>query len=83
MAFLPHFPDPERALEEKELEKAIGRFVSTLPYTEKMIFILRYWYVAPIGEIAERLHFSEGKVKSVLFRTRRKLHTYLQEEGLC
>jgi RNA polymerase sigma-70 factor (ECF subfamily) len=48
-----------------------------------MIFILRYWYVAPIGEIAERLHFSEGKVKSVLFRTRRKLHTYLQEEGLC
>ncbi len=80
---IPGGTDPERALEEKELEKAIGRFVSTLPYTEKMIFILRYWYVAPIGEIAERLHFSEGKVKSVLFRTRRKLHTYLQEEGLC
>ncbi len=48
-----------------------------------MIFTLRYWYVAPIGEIAERLHFSNGKVKSILFRTRRKLRIYLQEEELC
>ena len=80
---IPGGTDPEHILEEKELEKAIGRFVSNLPYTEKMIFILRYWYVAPIGEIAERLHFSNGKVKSILFRTRRKLRTYLQEEELC
>ena len=80
---IPGGTDPERALEEKELEKAIGKFVSHLPYTEKMIFTLRYWYVAPIGEIAERLHFSNGKVKSILFRTRRKLRIYLQEEELC
>ena len=80
---IPGGTDPERALEEKELEKAIGKFVSHLPYTEKMIFTLRYWYVAPIGEIAERLHFSNGKVKSILFRTRRKLRIYLQEKELC
>ncbi len=75
--------NPEQVLEEKELEKAIGKFVSELPETEKTIFILRYWYVAPIEKIAETLQFSKGKIKSSLFRTRRKLHAYLQEEGLC
>ncbi len=80
---VPGGADPEYALEEKELEKAIGRFVSELPRTEKMIFILRYWHVTPIDEIADKLQFSKGKIKSSLFRTRRKLRAYLQEEGLC
>ena len=80
---IPGGRNPEQALEEKELEKAIGRFVSQLPQPEKTIFVLRYWRVAPIDEIAEKLHFSKGKIKSSLFRTRRKLRDYLQEEGLC
>lgn len=80
---IPGGSDPERALEEKELEAAIGTFVSRLPAGEKKIFILRYWHLAPIPEIAEKLGFSQGKIKSSLFRTRRKLRTYLQEEGLC
>ena len=80
---IPGGTNPEQALEEKELEKAIGRFVSKLSQTEKTIFILRYWFVAPIDEIAEKLQFSKGKIKTSLFRIRRKLRAYLQEEGLC
>ena len=80
---IPGGTNPEQALEEKELEKAIGRFISKLSQTEKTIFILRYWFVAPIDEIAEKLQFSKGKIKTSLFRTRRKLRAYLQEEGLC
>ncbi len=80
---VPGGADPEHILEAKELEAAIGRFVSELPGTEKTIFVLRYWHVSPIEEIAEKLQFSKGKVKSSLFRTRRKLRAYLQEEGLC
>ena len=80
---IPGGTDPERALEEKELERAIGRFVSGLPQTEKAIFVLRYWYLAPLGEIAEKLQLNKGKIKSSLFRTRGKLRVYLQEEGLC
>ena len=34
-------------------------------------------------EIAERLGCGQGKVKSSLFRTRKKLRKTLQEEGLC
>ena len=80
---IPGGINPEHVLEEKELEAAIGSFVSELPQTEKTIFVLRYWRVAPIDEIAEKLQFSKGKIKSSLFRTRRKLRDYLQEEGLC
>ena len=80
---IPGGTNPEQALEEKELAKAIGRFVSGLPKTEKKIFVLRYWYVASIDDIAETLGFSTGKVKTSLFRTRKKLKNYLEEEGLC
>lgn len=79
---VPGGTEPEGALLLKELEAAIGRFVSGLPETERAIFVLRYWYLAPVEEIAGRLGFSKGKVKTSLFRTRGKLRAYLQEEGL-
>ena len=80
---IPGGTNPEQALEEKELARAIGRFVSGLSKTEKKIFVLRYWYVASMDDIAETLGFSTGKVKTSLFRTRKKLKNYLEEEGLC
>ena len=80
---IPGGASPEQALDAKELEAAIGSFVSKLPASEKNIFILRYWYLVPIPEISKKLCYSQGKIKSSLFRTRRKLHDYLQEEGLC
>lgn len=80
---IPGGTNPEQALEEKELETAVGRFVSGLPVLEKKIFILRYWYLVSIPEISKKLCYSQGKIKSSLFRTRRKLRAYLEEEGLC
>ena len=80
---IPGGTNPEHVLEEKELEKAIGKFVSELSQTEKTIFVLRYWYVASVEEIAEKLGFKKKKIKSSLFRTRGKLRACLQEEGLC
>ncbi len=80
---IPGGTDPEKVLVERELEKAIGGFVSKLPEAERMLFVLRYWYVASIDEIAEKTGFSKGKIKSSLFRTRGKLRRYLQEEELC
>lgn len=80
---IPGGTEPEAILEEKELASAIGSFVSALPDAEKAVFILRYWYLASIGEISEKLGSSKAGIKSTLFRTRRKLRIYLQEEGLC
>lgn len=73
---------PEKDLEDKELENAIGRFTAELPETERLVFVLRYWYLVPVADIAVKLQCGQGKVKSMLFRTRKKLRKTLQEEGL-
>ena len=67
----------------QELEAAIDRFVSTLPQADRRIFIARYWFLAPISEISEKMGCSQSKTKMTLFRTRNKLRMYLEEEGLC
>lgn len=73
----------ERSYESKELEEAIGKFVEGLTVPEQKVFVARYWYLAPVPEIAEKMQFTQAKTKSLLFRLRKKLQIYLQEEGLC
>ena len=73
----------EQLYEEKELETAIDAFVSTLSETDRRMFIARYWFLIPVAEISERMGCSQSKTKTTLYRTRNKLRTYLQGEGLC
>ena len=80
---IPSRQDPQRQVELRELEQAVDRFVSGLGETERHIFIARYWYLKPVSEIAGRLHISESKTKSILFRQRGRLQKLLREEGLC
>ena len=75
--------DVEKAVELKELNAALRRFLKTLGETERQVFLARYWFIASIAEIAEKFGFSESKVTSMLHRTRKKLLGYLKEEGLC
>ena len=72
----------EQTYAEKELLAAYRRFVEKLPVTERRVFLLRYWYLDSIGDIAQKHGFSESKVKSMLHRTRQKLQRCLAEEGL-
>lgn len=64
-----------------ELRAAINRFLRSLPHPEQQVFLCRYWYLDPLAEICRQFSFSEGKVKSMLFRTRKKLRDFLSEEG--
>lgn len=80
---IPGGCDPEAALEARELERAIRRFVQKLPETERQIFLSRYWFLAPVAEIAEKFGFTQSKTASMLHRTRTKLQRMLREEGLC
>lgn len=75
--------DVEKAVELKELNAALRRFLKSLGETERQVFLARYWFIASIAEIAEKFGFSESKVTSMLHRTRKKLLGYLKEEGLC
>ena len=74
--------EPERVVEASALADAVNAFLATLKPRERSLFLARYWYFAPVREIAARTGKSESAVKSSLLRTRRKLYDYLNEEGL-
>lgn len=63
------------------LRDVLNRFLQTLSPAERGIFIRRYWHMQSIDDIAAACGVSESKVKSQLFRTRKKLKTHLDKEG--
>ena len=79
---IPGADSPETTMEMKELTQTINAFLKTLPETEQRVFLCRYWYLTPIKTVAKQFGFSESKVKSMLSRTRNKLKTHLQKEGI-
>ena len=80
---LPAPGSVEQEVEAAQLRQAIDSFLGGLGETERKIFVARYWFLAPIGEIAGKLGSSEGKVKTSLYRTRGKLRAFLKEAELC
>jgi len=72
----------ERILEDKELGRIINAFLENLPKESRLIFLRRYWHLDTVAEIAARYGMTESKVKSRLSRTRAKLCTYLEKEGI-
>ena len=71
----------ENTIERKELTRALNQFLSSLPETERNVFLCRYWYMDPIQAISEYSGFTQSKVTSMLYRTRGKLRKRLSEEG--
>lgn len=71
----------EDALEQTRLADALNRFLGGLPRGARIIFVKRYWYLAPICSIAAEVGATEGGVKMSLHRTRKQLKRYLIKEG--
>lgn len=72
----------EREIEEKELIAAVNSFLARLPSVERDVFVCRYFFLLSLSEICGKFHFSQSKAKSMLFRTRKKLLTHFEKEGL-
>lgn len=72
----------EAALEDRELAALISAFLRKLPAESRIIFLRRYWYGQELRDIAGGLGCGQGKVKSSLFRTRKALRAYLEQEGV-
>lgn len=72
----------ERQMEARELGMVLDRFLRTLSAENQMIFLRRYWYVDTISEIALRYGISESAVQMRLSRTKEKLRTFLEKEGI-
>ena len=74
--------DCERRLEGREIGEAINGFLDTQPKAVRIVFVRRYWYFDSLKEISRNYGMSEGKIKSILFRTRNALRSYLEQEGI-
>ena len=72
----------ERTVERREAAQRISAFLRTLSEEQCDLFVRRYWYMDSIEELAARFGMSESRVKSSLFRTRKKLRTCLEREGM-
>ena len=66
----------------EEMAKIISEFLRTLPEKECNVFLRRYWYFDSITEICNRYGYGQSKVKMMLKRTREKLFSYLEKEGM-
>ena len=69
-------------VESIHLTDCLDRFLAGLSAEKRRVFLLRYWYVCPIGEVAKQTGLSAAKVKSMLFRTRNELREFLAKEDI-
>lgn len=79
---IPSDVSVEKEIEDKETAKQISRFLKQQSTVKQQLFIRRYWYCDGIKEIAKKYGYSESKVKSSLFETRKKLKEHLETEGI-
>ena len=73
--------DNGNELGDEKLADAISCFLRTQDEKHRKVFIRRYWYGDPLSKIAEYYGMKEKTVATYLFRTRKKLKTFLQKEG--
>lgn len=69
-------------ISDGELSGLMNEFLRTVDADARNVFIRKYWFFDPIRDIARMYGFSEGKVKTLLFRTREKLKVFLNEKGV-
>lgn len=81
-ACIPDRNNVEDAIGAKELAAAIDRFLDTLTYADKFVFMRRYWYADSLTDIAAMSGLRYKTVSVRLTRVKAKLKHYLMKEGL-
>lgn len=79
---VPDKSDIYDEIETKELAEVISDYLKKLPETERKIFVCRYYYLDSLSDISEQFGFSQSKVASMLHRTRKKILSHLEKEGV-
>ena len=72
----------ESESDRRALLEAITAFLGTLPEQQRHLFVRRYWYTDPVQVLARDFGMSENRISVTLSRIRKRLHTYLEKEGL-
>lgn len=69
-------------LDAKSIADIVSSFLYMLKETECNVFLRRYFYFDSIDDICMRYGYSKSKVKMMLCRTREKLKSELEKEGV-
>ncbi len=73
---------PEKQTDRKLLAEGIQTFLAAQPEAERRVFLLRYWHLYSVAEVALRCGYTRSKTASMLHRTRLRLKEALLREGL-
>lgn len=71
----------EKQFESAQLAALIENWLGTLNREKRAAFILRYFYLKPVAEVAADLDISLGKTAAMLRRERISLKKTLEKEG--
>ena len=77
-----YLPAREIETESVAFRFFLNRFLRALPKDSRVMFIRRYWYGESVSDIARAMGCGEEKVKSSLFRTRKKLRDAMIKEEI-
>ena len=80
-ACIPDRNSVEDTYGAKELADAVNRFLDTLDYPDRFVFMRRYWYSDSLMDISKMSGLGYKTVSVRLSRIRDKLKVYLTEEG--
>jgi RNA polymerase sigma-70 factor (ECF subfamily) len=68
--------------EARRAGRIVSDFLRGIGEEQRDIFVMRYYLMESIKDISARTGFSEGKIKMLLMRMRRKLEEELRKEGI-
>lgn len=74
---------PEKSMEQSFLGELISGFLRGLPTEERIMFVRRYFYMDSVAEVAAYFGCSESRVKTTMFRCRKRLQELLIREEVC
>lgn len=78
---VPSLQNVEEAVFAKELAGYIDSFIDTLNYTNRLLFVRRYWYLDSFAELSRYTGIGEGAIRTRLSRIRNDLKKYLERKG--
>ena len=72
----------EKAVDNGEIAACINEYLDGQPTEKRSMFVMRYFYLDSIEDIAADLDMRKSRVKTTLFRMRAELKIHLIRRGL-
>lgn len=71
----------ERKIEERELTKIINAWLASLPLTDRVLFVRRYWNGEAVNVLAQEKEVTQANMAKQMYRLRQSLKSVLEKEG--